>query len=77
MDKTQKQLNPKQEKPTQTPQVSPKVAQEMQLLNLRIKDMMTQMNSVFEALVEENTALQLKVTELQCPVKTQVEREVK
>jgi regulator of replication initiation timing len=44
-------------------ETTPIMAQ-ISLLNLRINDMMTQLNTVIKALIEENQALQKENTEL-------------
>jgi hypothetical protein len=49
-------------------QTSPAM-QQIGLLNLRVNDMMQQLNVVLKALMDENVALKAKVTELQCPAK--------
>jgi regulator of replication initiation timing len=47
---------------------------QISLLNLRINDMMTQLNAVMKTLVEENQALQKENTELkQKPTTTQAD----
>jgi regulator of replication initiation timing len=45
------------------PQVDP-VMQQVGMLNLRINDMMTQLNAVMKAFMEENAALKKENTEL-------------
>jgi regulator of replication initiation timing len=47
----------------QSPEVSP-IMQQMGMLNLRINDMMTQLNAVIKALIEENAALKKENAEL-------------
>ena len=48
-----------------TPQ---KIQQEIGMLNLRINDMMTQLNSVMKAMMEEIQNKDAKIKELQAPV---------
>lgn len=50
--------------------LSPQIQKQIGMLNLRIEDMMTQFNTVMKTVLEENTALQQKILELQVPVKT-------
>jgi regulator of replication initiation timing len=44
------------------------IMQQIGMLNLRINDMMTQLNVVLKTLMDENTTLKAKNMELQCPV---------
>jgi regulator of replication initiation timing len=48
---------------SQTPEASP-VIQQIGMLNLRINDMMVQLNAVLKAMMEENTTLKTENTEL-------------
>jgi len=52
-----------QETQTQKHEPSPMMGQ-ISLLNLRINDMMTQLNAVMKALIDENQALQKENAEL-------------
>jgi hypothetical protein len=52
------QETPKQYEPT------PPIQQQISLLNLRINDMMTQLNATIKAILEENQALKKDNTEL-------------
>jgi regulator of replication initiation timing len=47
----------------QPPEVSP-IMQQIGMLNLRINDMMTQLNVVMKTIMEENTALKKENAEL-------------
>jgi regulator of replication initiation timing len=46
-----------------TPEASP-IMQQIGMLNLRINDMMTQLNAVVKAMMEENSALKKENAEL-------------
>jgi len=46
-----------------TPEASP-IMQQIGMLNLRINDMMTQLNAVVKAMMEENTALKNENAEM-------------
>ncbi|MCL5876645.1 MAG: hypothetical protein M1540_02400 [Candidatus Bathyarchaeota archaeon] len=47
----------------QPPEISP-ILQQIGMLNLRINDMMTQLNAVMKAMMEENTGLRKENSEL-------------
>jgi hypothetical protein len=48
---------------TQPTEASP-IPQQMSILNLRISDMMTQLNTVLKTILEENSSLKKENTEL-------------
>ena len=54
---------PDNEQLNATPTTSP-IMPQIGLLNIRINDMMTQLNAVMKALMDENTALQKENAEL-------------
>ncbi|MCW3983186.1 MAG: hypothetical protein NWE96_04240 [Candidatus Bathyarchaeota archaeon] len=49
---------------TDTKMEPPTVMQQIGMLNLRINDMMTQLNAVMKTMMEENTALKKENAEL-------------
>jgi regulator of replication initiation timing len=49
---------------TEQPQVDSPIMQQIGMLNLRINDMMTQLNTVMRAMLEENAALKKENAEL-------------
>jgi regulator of replication initiation timing len=49
---------------TEQPQVDSPIMQQIGMLNLRINDMMTQLNTVMRAMLEENAALKKETAEL-------------
>jgi hypothetical protein len=53
---------------TERVEASP-VMQQIGMLNLRISDMMTQLNAVMKVMMDENTALKKENTELKAPPK--------
>ena len=53
-------------------ELSPAMEQQIGMLNLRINDMMTQLNAVMKAMMEENAALKKENAELKAkPTETQ------
>jgi hypothetical protein len=52
---------------TQTVQASP-IMQQITMLNLRINDMLTQLNVVMKTLLDENVALQRETVELKAKI---------
>jgi regulator of replication initiation timing len=59
------------EKPQGPP--SAPLMQQIGLLNLRINDMMSQLNAVLKSMIDENTALQMENAELKGTPKTNTE----
>ena len=55
------------------PETPQKIQQEIGMLNLRINDMMTQLNSVMKAMMEEIQSKDAKIKELQAPIKKEPE----
>ncbi len=51
-------VNPLSEQPTN--QLSPTITQQLNMLNIRINDMMTQLNVTMKAIIDENASLKIE-----------------